>query len=160
LTTNSSLFIIYTKHMHTSVSRINTIKKIILWSIIIGGLISLFIPALVHGAPAPINPCDPSLGDNCLKGTTSLASGTSSDSITKTIIGFARILTFVSAGLAILFIVIGGVRMITSNGNDTQFKSALTTVRYAVLGLIVTAVAYSAISIISSFITSVDITTT
>jgi hypothetical protein len=143
--------------MHTSVSRISTIKKIILWSIIIGGLISLFIPTLVHGAPQPSNPCDSKFGNNCLTGTTSLASGTSSDSITKAIISFARILTFVSAGLAILFIVIGGVRMITSNGNDSQYKSALTTIQYAIIGLVVTAVAYSAISIISGVLTTINI---
>jgi hypothetical protein len=143
--------------MHTSVSRISTIKKIILWSIIIGGVISLFIPALVYGAPKPTNPCDGTLGDNCLTGTTSLASGTNSESLTKTIIGFARILTFLSAAIAILFIVIGGVRMITSNGNDAQYKSALTSIQYAVIGLVVTVIAYSAISLISAFVTTVDI---
>jgi Type IV secretion system pilin len=150
--------------MHTSVSRISTIKKIILWSIIIGGLISLFIPALVHGeAGKPTDPCDSIKfpQNSCIKGTndlkTDLTTGSASDSVTKTIIVFARILTFVSAGLAILFIVIGGVRMITSNGNDSQYKSALTTIQYAIIGLVVTAVAYSAISIISGVLTTINI---
>jgi hypothetical protein len=147
--------------MHTSVSRISTIKKIILWSIIIGGVISLFIPALVHGeAGKPTDPCELAV-NSCIKGTTDLNStlsdGKAADSITKTIITFARILTFVSAGLAILFIVIGGVRMITSNGNDSQYKSALTTIQYAIIGLVVTAVAYSAISIISGVLTTINI---
>jgi Type IV secretion system pilin len=146
--------------MHTSVSRIDKIKKIILWSVIIGGIVSLFIPALVHGATIePGKPLDPCTLDNssCLNGTTELSKGTSSDSIAKTIISFARILTFVSAALAIFFIVLGGVRMILSNGNDTQYKSALTTLQYAIIGLVVTVVAYSVISIISGVLTSIDI---
>jgi hypothetical protein len=146
--------------MHTSVSRIDKIKKIILWSVIIGGIVSLFIPALVHGATIepgkPLNPCALD-NSSCLNGTTDLSTGTSSDSIAKTIISFARILTYVSAALAIFFIVLGGVRMILSNGNDTQYKSALTTLQYAIIGLVVTVVAYSVISIISGVLTSIDI---
>jgi Type IV secretion system pilin len=139
--------------MDATLSRISKIKKIILWSVIIGGIITMFIPTLVHGA-VPIDPCDK--GD-CITGTKALASDDAKDSISSVILSAARFITFISAAVAILFIVIAGIQMISSNGNDTQYKSSLNTIRYAVIGLLVTAIAYSAISILSNFITTVNI---
>jgi hypothetical protein len=142
--------------MSATLSRISKIKKIILWSVIIGGIITLFIPTLVHGA-APLSPCDQG---SCLVGTEDLGKGDSdsADSISKVILSIARIITFISASVAILFIVIAGIQMISSNGNTTQYTNSLNTIKYAVIGLLVTVIAYSAISIISNFITTVNIT--
>jgi hypothetical protein len=148
----------YIQRMTTSISRISKIKKIILWSIIIGGIIALFIPTLVHGAPQPANVCDLGNSSNCLTGTDTLSGGTNGNSIAVAIIGFARILTFVAAAIAILIIVISGVRMIIANGNEAQYKDSLKAIQYAILGLVIAAVAYSIISIVSGFITTIDIT--
>lgn len=143
--------------MSTSINRIAKIKKIILWSVIIGGIIALFIPSITYGQPQPKDLCGSDLGNNCLTGTQSLSSGTNGDSLAVAIIGFARILTFLAAAIAILIIVISGIRMIVANGNESQYKDSLKAIQYAILGLVIAAVAYSIISIISGFITSVDI---
>lgn len=42
-----------------------------------------------------------------------------------------------AGALAILFIVIGGVKMITSSGNPKQLESAKKTLTYAIIGLVV-----------------------
>ncbi len=49
---------------------------------------------------------------------------------------------FLAAGLtAVVFVILGGVRYITSTGDPTRIESAKTTILYAVIGLIVTVLA-------------------
>lgn len=142
--------------MSATLARVNTIKKIILWSIVVGGIIALFVPTLVHGAPQPIDVCGGAT-DNCLTGTTNLSSGTDGQSIAKVIISIARLLTFISAAIAILVLVISGVRMISSNGDQKAYGDSLKAIQYSILGLVIAVIAYSAISILSGVITGIKL---
>ena len=142
--------------MSATLARVNTIKKIILWSIVVGGIIALFIPTLVHGAPNPLNVCDGAT-NNCLDGTSTLANGTDGQSIARVIISIARILTFISGAIAILILVVSGVRMISSNGDQKVYGDSLKAIQYSIIGLVIAVIAYSVISILSGVITGIKL---
>jgi len=56
---------------------------------------------------------------------------------------------FIIAGaLSAVFIFIGGISFILSGGNDEKIKSAVNTIRYAIVGLIVTILSFTFIMII------------
>lgn len=142
--------------MSATLARISTIKKIILWSIVVGGIIALFIPTLVHGAPQPLDVCT-GANNNCLNGTAALSTGTDGQSIAKVIISIARLLTYISAAIAILILVVSGVRMISSNGDQKAYGDSLKAIQYSILGLVIAVVAYSIISILSGVITGITL---
>ncbi|MDD5623286.1 MAG: hypothetical protein PHI23_01085 [Candidatus Peribacteraceae bacterium] len=58
------------------------------------------------------------------------------------------IATFVALGLiaatilSLIFIIIGGISFILSAGNEEKIKKAVHTIRYAIVGLVVTFIAY------------------
>jgi hypothetical protein len=64
---------------------------------------------------------------------------------------------------AVLFIMIGGFRMITSQGNEEAYGVAKKTVTYAVIGLVVAVLSFSMIAIVENLlqanITNVNTTT-
>lgn len=51
--------------------------------------------------------------------------------------------TYIIGALAVLMIIIGGMRYITSNGDQAQVTSAKNTILYSVIGLIVAIMAYA-----------------
>ena len=55
-----------------------------------------------------------------------------------------------AGGLAILFIIIGGVQMLTAYGNDEKITSAKKTMTYAIVGLLFAILSYAIVSIISA----------
>ncbi len=56
---------------------------------------------------------------------------------------------FIIAGaLSAVFIFVGGISFILSGGNDEKIKSAVNTIRYAIVGLIVTILSFTFIMII------------
>lgn len=63
----------------------------------------------------------------------------------KTIVG---ILLFVLGAIAVIMIIIGGIRYTTSNGDANQTKAAKDTVLYAVVGLIVALLAYAIVNFV------------
>lgn len=61
----------------------------------------------------------------------------------------AKILTLVwiiSAALSLLFVVIGGFKYTTSNGDPNQIASAKNTILYAVIGLVITIFAFTIVN--------------
>ncbi len=51
--------------------------------------------------------------------------------------------------LCLVFIIIGGISFILSAGDEDKIKKAVHTIRYAIIGLIVTFVAFFAVSFIT-----------
>jgi len=51
--------------------------------------------------------------------------------------------------LCLVFIIVGGISFILSAGNEEKIKKAVHTIRYAIIGLIVTFVAFFAVSFIA-----------
>ncbi len=59
------------------------------------------------------------------------------------VIAFALILASL---LSLIYIIIGGITFILSAGNEEKIKKAVHTVRYAIIGLIISFVAFFAVS--------------
>jgi len=54
----------------------------------------------------------------------------------------------IAGGLAALFIFIGGISFILSGGNDEKIKQAVNTIRYSIIGLIVTILSFTFVTIV------------
>ncbi len=61
------------------------------------------------------------------------------------------ILTSAAAALSIIFIIIGGIKIITSAGDEKKLASATGTLTYAIIGLVVTILAFVIIRIVQFF---------
>ena len=73
---------------------------------------------------------------------------------TNTITGFiafiVQILLFLSGGVAVLFVVIGGFQYILSAGNEENAKKGKQTVMNAIIGLVLIILSYVIISVITN----------
>ncbi len=54
----------------------------------------------------------------------------------------------IAAGLSAIFIFIGGMSFILSGGNDEKIKQAVNTIRYSIVGLIVTILSFTFVTIV------------
>lgn len=64
-----------------------------------------------------------------------------------------NILLYVIGAVAVVMIVIGGIRYTTSNGDSSQLTSAKNTILYAVVGLIVAIMAFAIVNfVVDAFI--------
>lgn len=71
------------------------------------------------------------------------------DSILKTVI---NVLLYIIGIVAVIMIVIGGIRYTTSNGDSSSIKSAKDTILYAVVGLVVAIMAFAIVNfVVTSF---------
>lgn len=75
--------------------------------------------------------------------------GCEGDGIFKTI---TNVLLFIIGAIAVIMLVIGGIRYTTSNGQSDQVTAAKNTILYAVVGIIVAILAYAVVNfVIGSF---------
>lgn len=83
-------------------------------------------------------------------GTTAACSGGAcGNSSINTIFGeVANILVFLVGAVAVIFIIIGGLRYVTSNGDSKQTEAAKNTILYAVIGLIVAIASYAIVNFV------------
>ncbi len=61
------------------------------------------------------------------------------DTVNKLIRQIINILSFIVGFVAVIMIIVGGFRYITSGGNDTNVTGAKNTILYAIIGLIIVA---------------------
>lgn len=59
-----------------------------------------------------------------------------------------NVLMFLLGAIAVIMIVIGGIRYVTSNGDASSTKGAKDTIMYAVIGLIVALIAYAIVNFV------------
>jgi hypothetical protein len=76
------------------------------------------------------------------------AGGSSAGSLQDGIKKVVNILLFLLGALAVVVIVIGGIRYTLSNGEQAQIKQAKDTILYAVVGLIVAILAYAIVNFV------------
>lgn len=63
-----------------------------------------------------------------------------------------NVLLFIVGAIAVIMIVIGGLRYVLSGGNSEQITAAKNTILYAIVGIIVALLAYAAVNfVLSSF---------
>lgn len=59
-----------------------------------------------------------------------------------------NVLLFIIGAIAVIMIIIGGIRYVTSNGDASQTKAAKDTIMYAVIGIIVAILAYAIVNFV------------
>ena len=90
------------------------------------------------GPPGIYIPCSPAGGPSGNLSATGL------------ILSFIDILLLISGILAVLFIIIGGIRYIIAHGNEEQAESAKKTILHAIIGLVVVILAFVIVRVISN----------
>ncbi len=65
---------------------------------------------------------------------------------------FIALALIVASVLCLVFIIIGGITFILSAGNEEKIKKAVHTIRYAIIGLFVTFIAFFAVSWIAKLL--------
>ena len=118
----------------------------------------LLVPAIVLGlsfavAPAAFAACDTgSISSDPLSGGASCAQGNgtasnlfSSGGVFQTIV---NVLLFLIGAIAVIMLIIGGVRYVISGGDQAQVTSAKNTILYAIVGIVVAFLAYAAVNFV------------
>ncbi len=79
--------------------------------------------------------------------------GTGEQTLGQRIQTIVNVLLYILGAIAVVMIVIGGVRYTTSNGDSGNIKTAKDTILYAVIGLIVAILAYAIVNfVLQSFV--------
>lgn len=89
--------------------------------------------------------------DQCKNNADSAVCKAKGDSLGKMIQTVINILLYILGAVAVVMIVIGGIRYTTSNGDSGAIKSAKDTILYAVIGLVVAILAYSIVNFVISW---------
>ncbi len=76
--------------------------------------------------------------------------GDSTATATDIILYFINLVLLIVGIVAVLFLIIGGFRYITSAGNDESVESAKKTIQNAIIGLIVVILAYVIVTVITN----------
>lgn len=72
------------------------------------------------------------------------------EGIVEALVGIAQFLTFIAAGVAVLFMVFGGYKYMSSNGDSEKAESGKSTLVNASIGLAIAILAYTIVFILSS----------
>lgn len=116
--------------------------KLVLALTILMSSFSMAMPSLALNCASPQSPKDQIQCGACsAAGATSCNPGGSSTTISDTIKKVINIISVFAGAIAVLMIIIGGFRYVTSAGNAEATKSARSTIVYAVVGLVIIALA-------------------
>ena len=124
-------------------------KKIIITSLVTIAAIGL----AVFAAPVYAASCgDGTAAGQAMCGVSQVdTSGTSSDTIYDTVKTIINVLLFVVGIIAVIMIIIGGIRYATSAGDSNTTKSAMNTILYSVIGLVISIFAYAIVQYVYTF---------
>jgi TRAP-type C4-dicarboxylate transport system permease small subunit len=87
----------------------------------------------------------------CVKeGVTGAGGTTSNNNLGPLIKNIVNILLYALGAVAVVMIVIGGIKYTTSNGDSSAISSAKNTILYAVIGLVVALLAYAIVNFVIS----------
>lgn len=120
-------------------------KKITNRALKVAALAATFAPVVAHGAA-----CDPTIqgGAECARGNLTF------DPLTSQIQNIVNTLIFASGIIAVVFIIVGGLRYILSQGDEKAVQGAKNTVLYAVIGLVVVILAFAIVNFVLSGVSS------
>ena len=106
----------------------------------------------------PVDLCTGESGfGSCLGGTTDYATGDSKSIITKLAINLVNFLIFVGAAIAVVYVVLGGYKYITANGEDSKVKEGRSMVINALIGIAIAIASFTLVSFVTNFVSTVDI---
>ena len=112
---------------------------------IIGVAGTTILPSLPAYAGTPTPP--PSPADQ-IKGGSDAAGGGGQKGLAPQIKTVIDILLFIIGAVAVIMIILGGIRYVLSNGDSSQISGAKNTILYAVIGLVVALLAYAIVNFV------------
>jgi hypothetical protein len=116
---------------------------------LLAAIVTVSVVAISLGAPAiALDPFPP-----CTAGATSSVCTAQNDKLFGPNSIWTRILdtfTFVIGSISVLVIIIGGIRYVTSGGDQAGITSAKNTILYAVIGVIIAMMAYGIVHFVVS----------
>lgn len=83
-------------------------------------------------------------------GITSAGGGSTVTDLPTLVQSIISVLLFIVGAVAVVMIIIGGLRYVTSNGDQSHVKAAKDTILYSVIGLIVAILAYAIVQFVVS----------
>jgi len=75
-----------------------------------------------------------------------------SGSIIDIVATFIALALIFASVLSVIFIIVGGITFILSAGNEDKIRRAVNTIRYAIIGLVVTFIAFFAVSFLANLL--------
>ena len=88
-------------------------------------------------------------GDGVNRGINAAGGGSGSGgNLSRAIKNVINVLLFILGAIAVIMIVIGGIKYTISNGDASNIKSAKDTILYAVIGLIIALMAYAIVNFV------------
>ena len=105
---------------------------------------AIFLPHQAHAA-AKDAICQGSGGTVSGANCTDVAGSPSVGGLINTV---SNIFTFVAGSIAVIMIVVGGVRYTTSGGDEKNVKAAKNTILYSIVGLVVVMLAYAIVNFV------------
>lgn len=98
---------------------------------------AILVPAIAYAAPKD-DICE---GIGAASGSSGCTDPAGSPSVNDTIALVVNILSFIVGIAAVIMIIIGGLKYITSSGDSGNITSAKNTILYAIVGLVIVAIA-------------------
>lgn len=75
------------------------------------------------------------------------------NSLTNLFATIANILLFLVGAVAVIMLIVGGFRYVTSNGDQNSVTAAKNTILYAIIGIVVAFLAYAAVNFVTTQLT-------
>jgi hypothetical protein len=121
----------------------------------VGVLASTFLPlSSLAVATGPESPCGTDLtlnnGANCAASSSNATSLFSSGGVFQTV---SNVLIFIVGAIAVIMLIIGGLRYVISQGDKGNVESAKNTILYAVIGIVVAVMAYAIVNFVAGSLT-------
>lgn len=127
-------------------------KKVAATIMVVSALVlGVGVSAPVYAADCGVVSAGISQGAECAKPTNAPANLFGQNSIFVTV---TNILLFIIGAIAVIMLIVGGIRYVVSAGDQTAVTSAKNTILYAIIGIIVAFLAYAAVNFISSQLTA------
>lgn len=113
------------------------IKNLIILAVLTLSALFVVTPGLVYAAPKD----DVSRGACLAAGRTDCDAAVAESRLENTVAGILNVLSIVIGVVAVIMIIIGGFRYVVSAGNEQSVAGAKRTILYAIVGLLVVALA-------------------
>ena len=126
------------------------------------GLLLVPVVAItLSAAPAYAATCDSTSlnaqsGANCAQGDQTPTTIFGSGGIFTVIV---NILLFIIGAIAVIMLIVGGIRYVISGGDQAQVTSAKNTIMYAIVGIIIAILAYAIVNFVLGIFATSTITT-
>ncbi len=89
---------------------------------------------------------------DCKGSSTAVCKATNNDNASSLIQDIINVLLFVIGAVAVVMIIIGGIRYTTSNGDSNRTTAAKNTILYSVVGLVVAIMASAIVNFVLSYL--------